>query len=176
MEINSLREALAKRDAEETMVADTPKKTRTIIVPERFSPQASPTKTVDVLTNSKEFGKRLGEETTIFKIGASKYNCFDSGFSRGEYVNLLRHAFCIDPKFATMTFADLVSRNAMGYYPNLIMLTDAYPVPHDNMGFFMNNPETPQNKLKMRYATMCMLKPAQKPPAGPFVFGGPAKM
>lgn len=156
------------------MASCTPKKNRTIVVPERFSPQASPTKSVDVLTNTKEFGKRLGEETTIFKIGATKYNCFDSGFSRGEYVNILRHAFCTDPKFATMTFADLVTRNAKGFYPNLIKLTDAYPVPYDNMGFFMNNPETPQNKLKMRYASMCMLKAAPKPAPGTFAFGGPA--
>jgi hypothetical protein len=125
-----------------------------------------------VLTNSKEFGKRLGEETTIFKIGATKYNCFDSGFLRGEYVNLLRHAFCNDPKVATMTFADLVSENAKGYYPNLTTLTATYPVPYDNMGFFMNNPETLQNKLKMRYATMCMLKAAPKP----FAFGAASIM
>ncbi len=115
----------------------------------------------------------LGENTNVFRIGATKYNCFDSGFSRLEYVNLIRSALMNDERFKDMTLNDLIAcdKNCKGLFPNLQKLVDAYPVPHDNMGFYMNNPDTAQNKLKMRYAALGMLKAAPKPGA---VTGGAA--
>jgi hypothetical protein len=182
-EINALRAALTKRNAEEAVAAVGESKKRVVASPVRYSD--TPTKaplsqtTLQILNNPKEFGKFLGENTPVFNIG-NKYKCFDSGFSRGMYVGILRSAFMHDERFADMTIADLITHNGKGRFVNLQKLVDAYPVPYDNMGFFKNNPDTPQNKMKMMFASMCMLKAAPKPDSmmgaktgGLFTFGAP---
>ena len=85
-----------------------------------------------------------------------------------------------DNRFAGMTVGDLIAHNEKGKFINLQKLVHDYSVPYDNMGFFMNNPDTPQNKMKMVYASISMLKAAPKPDSmmgaktgGLFSFGAP---
>ena len=183
-EITALRAALTKRNAEEAMAAVGESKKRVVASPVRYSdtPTKSPQSqtTLQILNNPKEFGKFLGENTPVFNIG--KYKCFDSAFSRGMYVGILRSAFLHDERFADMTINDLITHNGKGRFVNLQKLVDAYPVPYDNKGFFMNNQDTPQNKMKMMFASLCMLKAAPKQPeasmmgaktGGLFSFGAP---
>jgi hypothetical protein len=183
-EINTLRAALTKRNVEEAVAVAGESKKRVVASSVRYSDtptKAPPSHTaLQILNNTKEFGKLLGEQTPVFNIGNTKYKCFDSGFSRNAYANIIRCAFLHDERFAGMTFDDLIAHNEKGRFINLQKLVDAYPVPYDNMGFFINNPDTPNNKMKMVFVSMCMLKAAPKPGStmgaktgGLFAFGAP---
>ncbi len=136
-----------------------------------------------------DFGKWAEERGNIFRIGNTKHKVFNNLKWRNAYVSILRTAYYTDPKFEKFLEGGIFRKNPDTEKPYFQELLNAYPVPHDNMGFYLNDLDDAANKVKKLHASdpklqpssasQCILKSIPKPEVqmsktgGLFAFGAP---
>jgi hypothetical protein len=196
--IEELTQALAKRDAETALEKDEAKKTKPneSTPPPKKKPEMVYSPVYETMIKKKnaeltiaDFGKWIEKFGDVFRIGNTSFKVFNSLKWRNAYVLILRSAFYTNPKYEKFLEGGIFKKNPDTEKPYFQELLNDYPVPNDNMGFYLNDLEDAANKVKNFHATdpklkpssdrQCIIKATPKPDipmaktGGLFTFGAP---